>query len=39
MFCLNDGSFPEISSEVRSQAVQSFLDRYFAIPAPWETLT
>jgi UDP-glucose 4-epimerase len=39
MFCLNDGSFPEISSEVRSQAVQSFLDRYFAIPAPWETIS
>jgi len=39
MFCLNDGSFPEISSEVRSQAVQSFLDRYFAIPAPWEIIS
>jgi hypothetical protein len=38
MFCLNDGSFPEISSEVRADAVRSFLDRYFAIAAPWETL-
>jgi hypothetical protein len=37
MFCLNDGSFPEISSEVRAEAVRSFLDRYFAIAAPWET--
>lgn len=37
MFCLNDGSFPEISSEVRANAVRSFLDRYFAIAAPWET--
>jgi hypothetical protein len=36
MFCLNDGSFPEISAEERALAVRSFLDRYFAIPAPWE---
>jgi len=36
MFCLNDGSFPEISNEVRAEAVRSFLDRYFAIAAPWE---
>jgi hypothetical protein len=36
MFCLNDGSFPEISAEERAAAVRSFLDRYFAIPAPWE---
>jgi hypothetical protein len=36
MFCLNDGSFPEISAEERSVAVRSFLDRYFAIEAPWE---
>jgi len=38
MFCLNDGSFPEISAEERAAAVRSFLDRYFAIPAPWEKL-
>lgn len=35
-FCLNDGSLPEISVERRTAAVLSFLDRYFAIPAPWE---
>ncbi|HEV7951007.1 MAG TPA: stealth family protein [Glaciihabitans sp.] len=35
-FCLNDGSAPEISVEKRTTAVVSFLDRYFAIPAPWE---
>jgi UDP-glucose 4-epimerase len=39
MFCLNDGSFPEISAEERALAVRSFLDRYFAIPAPWEKQT
>jgi hypothetical protein len=36
-FCLNDGSVPEISVEQRTVAVRSFLERYFAIPAPWET--
>ena len=36
MFCLNDGSFPEVDSEVRMKKVRAFLDRYFAIPAPWE---
>lgn len=36
-FCLNDGSAPEISVEQRTVAVRSFLERYFAIPAPWET--
>ncbi|CAN5174686.1 stealth conserved region 3 domain-containing protein [soil metagenome] len=36
MFCLNDGSFPELSAEDRAFAVRSFLDRYYAIPAPWE---
>jgi len=35
-FCLNDGSAPEISVEKRTAAVRTFLDRYFAIPAPWE---
>ncbi|HYI34740.1 MAG TPA: stealth family protein [Glaciibacter sp.] len=36
MFCLNDGSFPEISDEVRKEAVTDFLVRYFPFPAPWE---
>ncbi|WP_207456282.1 stealth family protein [Desertivibrio insolitus] len=36
MFCLNDGSFPEISVEQRTEAVTDFLKRYFPIPAPWE---
>jgi hypothetical protein len=36
MFCLNDGSFPEISDEVRTAAVTDFLERYFPIVAPWE---
>ena len=36
MFCLNDGSFPEISVEERTAAVIDFLDRYFPFPAPWE---
>jgi hypothetical protein len=36
MFCLNDGSFPEISIEERTSAVIDFLERYFPFPAPWE---
>lgn len=36
MFCLNDGSFPEISVEERTTAVREFLESYFPIPAPWE---
>lgn len=39
MFCLNDGSFPEISAEERAVAVRSFLDDYFPIAAPWEKTT
>ncbi len=35
-FCLNDGSFPEISVEDRATAVRSFLEDYFPIAAPWE---
>ena len=35
-FCLNDGSFPEVAADERAAAVRLFLDRYFAIPAPWE---
>jgi hypothetical protein len=37
MFCLNDGSFPEVEEEVRARAVREFLDRYYPIVAPWET--
>jgi len=37
MFCLNDGSFPEISAEERAAAVGTFLENYFPIVAPWET--
>jgi hypothetical protein len=36
MFCLNDGSKPEITSEQRTRAVTDFLERYFPIRAPWE---
>ncbi|MGD8165978.1 stealth family protein [Herbiconiux sp. P16] len=36
MFCLNDGSKPEIEVEERTSAVISFLERYFPFPAPWE---
>ncbi|WP_350350064.1 stealth family protein [Agromyces sp. G08B096] len=36
MFCLNDGSKPEISVEQRTRAVTDFLERYFPFPAPWE---
>lgn len=35
-FCLNDGSFPELSPEERASAVRSFLKDYFPVPAPWE---
>ncbi|HUO37482.1 MAG TPA: stealth conserved region 3 domain-containing protein [Mycobacterium sp.] len=35
-FCLNDGSFPEVSAAERAERVIAFLDRYFPIPAPWE---
>ncbi|WP_243841795.1 stealth conserved region 3 domain-containing protein [Salinibacterium sp. ZJ77] len=36
MFCLNDGSEPEIDEETRIQMMTAFLERYFPIPAPWE---
>ncbi|WP_448808553.1 stealth family protein [Agromyces bauzanensis] len=39
MFCLNDGSFPEISVEERTTAVIDLLERYFPFPAPWEKAT
>jgi UDP-glucose 4-epimerase len=36
MFCLNDGSFPEIDVEERTSAVIDFLEAYFPFAAPWE---
>lgn len=36
MFCLNDGSEPEIPEDVRVATVTSFLERYFPVPGPWE---
>jgi hypothetical protein len=38
-FCLNDGSFPEVSAVERAERVIDFLERYFPIPAPWEKVT
>jgi hypothetical protein len=35
-FCLNDGSFPEVSDEERTTVVTDFLERYFPFKAPWE---
>jgi UDP-glucose 4-epimerase len=35
-FCLNDGSFPEVSADERAAIVVEFLKRYFPIAAPWE---
>jgi hypothetical protein len=35
-FCLNDGSFPEVSAAERARVVGDFLERYFPLPAPWE---
>jgi len=37
MFCLNDGSTPEVDLELRTAKVTQFLERYYPIPAPWET--
>ena len=36
MFCLGDGSTPEVDVAVRTATVTEFLERYFPIPAPWE---
>jgi stealth protein CR2/Stealth-like protein len=36
-FCLNDGSFPEVSAQFRARAVTSFLEDYFPVRAPWES--
>jgi len=35
-FCLNDGSFPEVTPDERARKMRTFLDSYFATPAPWE---
>lgn len=35
-FCLNDGSFPEVSPNERARKMRAFLDSYYATPAPWE---
>jgi hypothetical protein len=35
-FCLNDGSFPEVSAQERARMVGEFLESYFPVPAPWE---
>ena len=35
-FCLNDGSFPEVTDDERTATVTDFLERYYPFPAPWE---
>ncbi len=35
-FCLNDGSFPEVSPQERTRRVTDFLEKYFPIAAPGE---
>ncbi|MGV9770240.1 stealth family protein [Microbacterium sp. NPDC003461] len=36
MFCLNDGSVPEIPEELRERVVRDTLEAYFPVKAPWE---
>ena len=36
MFCLNDGSFPEVPGPERAERMTEFLERYYPIKAPWE---
>jgi hypothetical protein len=36
LFCLNDGSFPEVPAEERAEIIVAFLERYYPIAAPWE---
>ncbi len=36
MFCLNDGSTPEMPEEMRVRALRSCLERAFPVRAPWE---
>jgi len=35
-FCLNDGSFPEVTADERTRRVTDFLEKYFPVAAPWE---
>ncbi|WP_396133557.1 stealth family protein [Arthrobacter sp. 1088] len=36
LFCLNDGSFPEVEADERAELVTDFLEKYFPVKAPWE---
>jgi hypothetical protein len=36
MFCLNDGSVPEVPEELRERSVREMLEAYFPVVAPWE---
>lgn len=36
MFCLNDGSVPEVPEELRERVVRDTLEAYFPVKAPWE---
>jgi hypothetical protein len=38
LFCLNDGSFPEVGAAERAETMVDFLENYFPIPAPWEAV-
>ncbi|MFI7668027.1 stealth family protein [Nocardia sp. NPDC049526] len=38
-FCLNDGSFPEVTEADRVRAVSEFLSAYFPEHAPWERVS
>lgn len=35
-FCLNDGSFAEVTAADRAEALTRFLESYFPAPGPWE---
>ncbi|THJ67945.1 sugar phosphotransferase [Arthrobacter echini] len=37
LFCLNDGSYPEVPADERARLVTEFLEKYFPVKAPWET--
>jgi hypothetical protein len=36
MFCLNDGSRPEVPEDVRERVLRETLEAYFPVRAPWE---
>ncbi|WOQ68772.1 stealth family protein [Microbacterium limosum] len=36
MFCLNDGSTPEVDEDVRERVLRETLEAYFPVRAPWE---